>query len=72
MSCEPCKKEMKFLNDFHINYNKQGFKFISVNIDSPRSMSKVKSYIKSMKWDFPVLSDPFADNYLFSVKLVVK
>ena len=61
MSCEPCKKEMKYLNDFHIKYQDQGFKFISVNIDSPRSMSKVKSYLKSMKWDFPVLSDPRAE-----------
>jgi len=61
MSCEPCKKEMKYLNDFHIKYQDQGFKFISVNIDSPRSMSKVKSYIKSMKWEFPVLSDPRAE-----------
>ena len=42
MSCEPCKKEMKYLNDFHVKYQDQGFKFISVNIDSPRSMSKVK------------------------------
>ena len=61
MSCEPCKKEMKYLNDFHLKYKDQGFKFISVNIDSPRSMSKVKSYLKSMKWDFPVLSDPRAE-----------
>ena len=61
MSCEPCKKEMKYLNEFHIKYEDQGFKFISVNIDSPRSMSKVKSYIKSMKWEFPVLSDPRAE-----------
>ena len=61
MSCEPCKKEMKYLNDFHLKYATQGFKFISVNIDSPRSMSKVKSYIKSMKWEFPLLSDPRAE-----------
>ena len=61
MSCEPCKKEMKYLNEFHIKYQDQGFKFVSVNIDSPRSMSKVKSYLKSMKWDFPVLSDPRAE-----------
>ena len=61
MSCEPCKKEMKYLNDFHLKYKDQGFKFVSVNIDSPRSMSKVKSYLKSMKWDFPVLSDPRAE-----------
>ena len=50
MSCEPCKKEMKYLNDFHIKYQDEGFKFISINIDSPRGMSKVKSYVKSMKW----------------------
>ena len=61
MSCEPCKKEMKFLNNFHVKYETQDFKFISINIDSPRSMSKVKSYIKSMKWEFPVLSDPRAE-----------
>jgi len=61
MSCEPCKKEMKHLNDFHLKYQEQGFKFISVNIDSPRSMSKVKSYLKSMKWEFPILSDPRAE-----------
>lgn len=61
MSCEPCKKEMKYLNDFHIKYRDEGFKFISINIDSPRGMSKVKSYVKSMKWEFPLLSDPRAE-----------
>ena len=61
MSCEPCKKEMKYLNDFHIKYQDEGFKFISINIDSPRGMSKVKSYVKSMKWEFPLLSDPRAE-----------
>jgi len=29
-----------------------------VNMDNPRSMSKVKSYIKSQKYSFKVLSDP--------------
>ena len=61
MSCEPCKKEMKYLNDFHIKYQDEGFKFISINIDSPRGMSKVKSYVKSMNWEFPLLSDPRAE-----------
>jgi len=61
LSCEPCKKEMKYLNAFHEKYADQGFKFISINIDSPRSMSKVKSYINSMKWTFQVLSDPRAE-----------
>ena len=61
MSCEPCKKEMKYLNEYHKKYSNEGFEFISINIDTPRSISKVKSYIKSAKFDFTVLSDPRAE-----------
>jgi len=58
MACEPCKKEMKFLNEFHQKYNEHGFKVISINMDTPRSMSKVKKYVKSSKYAFEVLQDP--------------
>ena len=58
MACEPCKKEMKFLNEFHQKYNEHGFKVISINMDTPRSMSKVKKYIKTSKYSFEVLRDP--------------
>ena len=58
MACEPCKKEMKFLNEFHQKYNEFGFKVVSINMDSPRSMSKVKKYVKSSKYAFEVLQDP--------------
>jgi len=61
MACEPCKKEMKFLNEFHQKYNKFGFKVVSINMDSPRSMSKVKKYVKSSKYAFEVLQDPRMD-----------
>ena len=58
MACEPCKKEMKFLNQFHEKYNEHGFKVISINMDTPRSMSKVKKYVKSSKYSFEVFQDP--------------
>ena len=58
MACEPCKKEMKFLNEFHKKYSEYDFKVISINMDSPRSMSKVKKYVKSSKYEFDVLVDP--------------
>tara|TARA_Y100001968_G_C18784798_1_gene448396 strand:- start:18 stop:536 length:519 start_codon:yes stop_codon:yes gene_type:complete len=58
LACEPCKKEMKFLNEFEQKYEEYGFNVISVNMDTPRSLSKVKSYIKSKKYSFTVLSDP--------------
>ena len=61
MACEPCKKEMKFLNQFHEKYNEHGFKVISINMDTPRSMSKVKKYVKSSKYSFKVLQDPRMD-----------
>jgi len=59
LACEPCKKEMKELDKLNIRYRDQGFDYVSINIDSPRSMSKVKSYIKSEKTNaklFPPLS----------------
>ena len=61
MACEPCKKEMKFLNQFHEKYNEHGFKVISINMDTPRSMSKVKKYVKSSKYLFEVFQDPKMD-----------
>ena len=61
LACEPCKKEMKELDKLYIKYSGQGFEYISINIDSPRSMSKVKSYFKSQKFSFTVLSDPKAE-----------
>ena len=61
MACEPCRKEMKFLNEFHKKYNESDFKVVSINMDSPRSMSKVKKYVKSSKYVFEVLQDPRMD-----------
>ena len=61
LACEPCKKEMKELDKLNIRYNDQGFKYVSINIDTPRQMSKVKSYINSQKFSFTVLSDPRAE-----------
>ena len=58
MSCEPCKKEMKFLNEYHIKYQDSSFKVVSINMDTPRGMSKVKKYVKSSKYAFEVLLDP--------------
>ena len=60
LACDPCKKEMKFLNEFDQKFEEHGFNVISVNMDTPRSLSKVKSFIKSKKYTFTVLSDPRA------------
>ena len=63
LACEPCKKEMKYLNEFHKKYKENGFQVFSVNMDTPRSMSKVKSYVKSAGFEFTVLSDPRSESF---------
>ena len=61
LSCEPCKVEMKYLDEYHKKYSDKGFEVVSINMDTPRGISKVKSYVKSTKFSFTVLSDPRAE-----------
>lgn len=56
--CKPCKKVMKHLDNYHTKYEKSGFKVLMINQDTPRSMGKVKSFIKSSKHTFHVGLDP--------------
>tara|TARA_B100000029_G_scaffold492814_1_gene554607 strand:- start:3050 stop:3676 length:627 start_codon:yes stop_codon:yes gene_type:complete len=56
--CEPCKKQMKFLNTFHNHYKETGFKVLTINTDTPKSISKVKSYIRTKDFVFHVAVDP--------------
>tara|TARA_Y100001936_G_C15675894_1_gene458569 strand:+ start:104 stop:628 length:525 start_codon:yes stop_codon:yes gene_type:complete len=64
--CVPCKKLMKYLNQYHQEYRNEGFKVLMINTDSPRSIGKVKSYIKSQNYKFLVGVDP---NKVISKKL---
>ena len=56
--CEPCRAEMRHLNELYNKYKEKGFTLIGINQDSPKSVAKVKSYISSQKIDFPVAIDP--------------
>jgi len=56
--CAPCKKEMIFLEEFHQKYNEEGFQVLAISTDSPKSMSKVKSYIRAKRYTFMVGLDP--------------
>jgi len=62
----PCKKVMKYLDEYHLEYKNQGFKVLMMNTDSPRSIGKVKSYLKSQNHQFLVGLDP---NKVISKKL---
>ena len=56
--CEPCRAEMRHLNELYNKYKEKGFTLIGINQDSPKSVAKVRSYISSQKIDFPVAIDP--------------
>ena len=56
--CQPCRSELVKINNLYSKYSPEGLSVISVNIDSPRSIAKVKSYIVSHKIKFPVIKDP--------------
>ena len=58
LACEPCKKEMKFLDEFNEKYDEYGFKVVSINTDNSRAFKSVKPFVKSKKYSFDVLSDP--------------
>ncbi len=58
LSCEPCKKEMKHLSKINEKYKDSGFQVVSVNMDTPRTMKKVKQFTQSQKYSFEILIDP--------------
>ena len=64
--CVPCKKVMKYLNEYHEEYANDNFKVLMINTDTPRSLGKVRGFIKSQNYSFNVGMDP---NKVLSKKL---
>ena len=58
LACEPCKKEMKYLDEYNKKYQDSGFKVISINTDNSRALNSVEPFVNSKKYSFKVLSDP--------------
>ena len=56
--CKPCKQVMKHLDTYHQAYEENGFKVLMINQDTPRSIGKVKSYIRGKNHQFIVALDP--------------
>jgi len=56
--CLPCKKEHPALQQVHEEFADKDVLVIAISIDSPRSLAKVKNYVKSHKYDFTWLLDP--------------
>ena len=55
--CKPCIKELPHLHDMYLKYRERGFQVVAISEDSPRSLSKVKSFVAGNKYEFLVLLD---------------
>ena len=55
--CKPCLEEMAEFNKIFNEYKDKGFTILAISTDSEKSVAKVKPYIKSKGYDFPVLLD---------------
>lgn len=55
--CVPCRAELKALQSLYDTNKNKGINIIAINIDLPRSSSKVKSFISAQKYSFPVFLD---------------
>jgi cytochrome c biogenesis protein CcmG, thiol:disulfide interchange protein DsbE len=65
--CSPCKDEMKEMQVIYDKYKDKGFTYLAVNTDSQKSLAKVKSYISSKGYNFPVVLD--TDEKIFEAYL---
>ena len=56
--CEPCRVELRALQPIFERYKAQGFSVLAINQDSPKSVSKVRSFVSSHQLTFDVALDP--------------
>ncbi len=55
--CQPCIRSMPKLVDLSEAYKDKGVSFIGISVDSPRNLSKVKPFARSMGIQYPILLD---------------
>lgn len=58
-TCDPCKEELAAVNKWAGKY--EGFKVVAVAVDSARTSSQVKPYIKGQGYGYEVLLDENGD-----------
>ena len=61
MWCEPCKQEMKAFKTIQEKFKAEGVNLIAINTDQVRNVAKVKAYVTTQGFLFPVLTDPDGD-----------
>jgi cytochrome c biogenesis protein CcmG, thiol:disulfide interchange protein DsbE len=55
--CLPCKAEMNAYKKIYKKFNNKGLQIVSISIDDPRTVSKVKSAVRTNRYPFKILLD---------------
>ncbi len=55
--CQPCIRSMPRMVELSEAYKDQGVGFIGISVDSPRNLSKVKPFARSLGIRYPILLD---------------
>jgi peroxiredoxin len=55
--CGPCQLETPGLVKVYTNYQDHGFVILGISTDSPKTVSKVKGFVKKFQMNYPVLLD---------------
>jgi cytochrome c biogenesis protein CcmG, thiol:disulfide interchange protein DsbE len=75
--CKPCIEEMTKYKDIYRDLKDKGLKVLAISIDDERTVAKVKPFVRSKNFPFPVLLDTnsevarkyYAQNIPYSVLL---
>ena len=60
--CKPCIKELNNIAEVYEDWQEEtGVKVIAVSIDDARNMSKVKTKVNALLWDYEIYCDPYGD-----------
>ncbi|MDQ3817343.1 MAG: TlpA family protein disulfide reductase [Acidobacteriota bacterium] len=64
--CEPCKEELKALEQLKREYKDKPVQFLWVSLDGEREVpdSALRNYAKRLKISFPVLRDPDRSTFM--------
>jgi peroxiredoxin len=55
--CVPCQEEMPYLEAIYKKYKDKGLGVVAISVDDPKTVAKVKSFIKGRRYTFLVLLD---------------
>ncbi|MBL7075064.1 TlpA family protein disulfide reductase [candidate division KSB1 bacterium] len=55
--CMPCIEELKKIKKIYKNHSEKGVKFLAISVDDPKTVGRVKSFVRSHRYPFIILLD---------------